>query len=289
MNIETSSKAMGTSRESYLPPRKHIKRLFRGSLIRLMEKRGYTSGHLSTLTGIGRSVIKTYTDDSLSLPNAYQLLRLANALECDISALLPSPMLKADKSTKKLTIEISKTLAVNEKAQEMFNTLLNLEGRYVYYAPKTLPEPLKIKAVIEKELGVELEPNEIEYFRKLNELLDVNISGCILIRQTQMDELIYSRGAYHHLRPAEIEEQVQALRTYEEQKFPNLQIRVMTTNAHNITDILLIENTIAYHEIFNNVITITDPEFLASATSFMNEQIKTSIKLEEYIDSKLNV
>lgn len=288
MNIERTKNEMVIARGTALPPREDVKRLFKDNLIRLMEERGYTSGHLSTLTGIGRSVVKTYTDESLALPNAYQLIRLANVLECDVSELLPSPMLKTDRSTKKLTIEVSKTLSVNEKAREIFNALHNLEGRYVYYAPKSFPEGLKIEAIIKKELGDNLKPDEIEYFQSLEELLDINMNGCFLLRQSQIDDLIFLRGTYSTLSPTEMKEQVQALRSYEERKFPNLQIKVMTTNAHLMTDVLLIENTVAYHEIFNKVITITDPEFLASATSIMNEQIKTSRNLGEYIDSKLD-
>lgn len=288
MNIERSRKAIVTARETALPPREEVKKLFKGNLIRLMEDRGYTNGHLSTLTGIGRSVVKTYTDESLSLPNAYQLLRLANVLECDVNELLPSPVTKNSQSTKKLTVEVSKTLSINQKSQEIFNILHNLEGRYVYYAPQSFPEGLKIEAIIKKELGNTLDPEKMEYFQSLHGLLEINMNGCFLLKQSQIDDLILLRGAYSTLSPTEMIEQVQALRTYEERKFPNLQIKVMTNNAHLMTDVLLIENTVAYHEMFNQVITLTDPDFLASATSIMNEQIKTSVNLGGYIDSQFD-
>lgn len=288
MNIERTKNEAAIARGTALPPREDVKKLFKGSLIRLMEERGYTSGHLSTLTGIGRSVVKTYTDESLALPNAYQLIRLANVLECDVSELLPSQMLKTDRCTKKLIIELSDALSLNEKAREISNTLHNLEGKYIYYAPKSFPEGLKIEAIIKKEFGDNLKPGEIEYFQSLEELLDINANGCFLLRQSQIDDLIFLRGTYSTLSTTEMMAQIQALRRYEEHKFPNLQIKVMPTNAYLMTDILLIENTVAYHEIFNMVITITDPEFLASATSIMNEKIKTSTNLGEYIDRKLD-
>jgi hypothetical protein len=150
--------------------------------------------------------------------------------------------------------------------------------------PKSLPEGLKTEAVIIRELGKNLDEEKIKYFQSLQQLLTINFNGCILMRETTVQDLISQRGIYSTLSMTEISEQIQKIRQYEEEKFPNLQIKVMTEATQLVSDVLLIENKVAYHEIFDRVITITDEEILNSAMNIMNEQIKTSRSFSDYID-----
>lgn len=264
--------------------REHIKQAFRENLTLKMSEKGYTNSRLSSVTGIGRSVIKTYTDDSLSLPNVFQLMRLVAALECEVSDLLPFITNTGTTDKKKLAVDVSKTLSVNTKAQEIVENLFNLDGRFLYYAPKSLPEGLKTEAVILAELGKYLDEEKIKYFQSLQDLLGISFNGCILVKETIIQDLISQRGPYRMLSMSEVFEQIQKIRQWEEDKFPNLQIKVMTEATQLISDILLIEDKVAYHEVFDRVITIEDEEILKSAMDIMNQQIKTSTNFGEYID-----
>ncbi|MBF9054843.1 helix-turn-helix domain-containing protein [Rhodobacterales bacterium LSUCC1028] len=264
--------------------REHVKQAFRENLTRKMSEKGYTNSRLSSITGIGRSVIKTYTDDSLSLPNVFQLMRLVAALECEVSDLLPFLTNTGATDNKKLAVDVSKTLSVNTKAQEIFENLFNLEGKFLYYVPKSLPEGLKTEAVILAELGKNLDADKIKYFQSLQDLLVISFNGCILLKENVIQDLVSKRGPYKTLSMSDVFEQIQKIRQYEEDKFPNLQIKVMTEATQLISDILLIEDKVAYHEVFDRVVTIEDKEILKSAMDIMNQQIKTSRSFGGYID-----
>jgi hypothetical protein len=271
------------------PSRAEIKRAFRENLEAAMRVKGYSRSRLSKITGIGRSVIKTYTDESLALPNVFQLMRLAAALECDAHDLLPFLNLRNKNAHKRLAVDISKTLSLNTKSEEIFENAKNSDGKFLYYVPKSLPEGLKTEAIITSELGKYLDQEKIKYFQRLEELNKINANGCFLIKEGIILDLISRRGTYSNLSMQEVFEQIQRIRDYEEEKFPNLQIKVMIEATQLISDIFLIEDKVAYHEFFEQIITITDEAVLKNAAHIMNQQIKTSINFGEYIDGlKIN-
>lgn len=265
--------------------KKYVKSLLRRNLKSLMEDKAYSISRLANASGIGRSVVKTYIDDSISLPNIYQLLKIADALDCDLNDLLPSDALRKNQASTKVMVEISESVTVNKKSEEIYNILTHLNGRYLYYAPKTLPEILKTDSILQQEIGARLDNKKVKYFNNIRSLTEVNFSGCILLKSGLIMDLLRLEGIYKNLTPEDMMEQIDLIKKYEDAKFPNVQIKVMDSYSTNVSDILLIDGTIAYHEMFDQVITLTDQKILSSASILMNEKIRISPNFSTFIEN----
>lgn len=201
----------------------NLPQLFARRLAVAMAQRGISAAQLAHDAGVSRSVVARYGDEnSTSLPNAFVVARLAQALDVSTDYLLGYGMQIPQKGYSFGVDYFPDAYADSNRILE-FNFGASRNGYFIYIC-HTLPEPLKTAAVLHAELEAEHDTNSyLERMALVHEMSRERLNtGLVLIDAAVLDQLLHCRGLYRSLTPDEAQAQFRIVSGFLSQQYPSV-------------------------------------------------------------------
>lgn len=263
-----------------------VKEHFRSRLLRQIEKQGISLSYLSDMSGVSRSVLSSYVNDSASLPNTVNLVRIAAALNVDPSYFLPANKNRFSPDTLSAVIETSRALSHIPTVSHLLSAVKENQGQFMYYLPSTIPEQLKTDEVFRFEYRLLPDLGTDEYKKAIDASLKMELTGGILIDETIMLDLIGVRGRYEGLSPEAAEAQVQRLIEFSKHSFPNIQVKVVRFLDRQLSPTMLLGRSLMVHEFFDHVMYIRDSAMIETAREKINVAFRSGQYLIDWHDAR---
>ncbi len=263
-----------------------IKQTLRHRLKHQMMHKGLSISDVAQASGIGRSLLSSYLGNNQSLPNLMNLIRLSEALNCEPGYLLASSYsenARAIDSSFALVAETRSAMSRDEKFVQFLNDLRETPGQFVYYHPRTLPEPLKTEAVLAAEEMAPSPQSEVDYHTSLNSALGFNLVGGVLIDERTLSDLMLRKNIYATLSEKEAHEQIAVMEEFAKSQFPNLQFKVINAVVQRIQPSLLMGRQLLLQEFFSYVIRIQSERIISSVLDDFNASFRVGIDFTTWL------
>lgn len=248
-----------------------IKAAFSERLRAQIRKKGVSVSRLAEVSNISRSVLSGYLSDDPALPNTVNLVRLAQALDCEPGFFLPILSPGVERSAMTDVTRLSHAVVYDERMREMLDAIAAAQGDFIYYVPATIPEPLKTDALFEFEYVARVKGDLHTYIGAMRSMLDNPLSGGWLVDEVLLMDLAQQRGIYRGLAPSAAEEQLHRLLAFSWERFPQWQVKVIRRLEARISPCLLAGKSFLFHECFDYIIRIDDAKAIAGAQGRLNE------------------
>lgn len=223
-------------------------RLIRGCAARL--KKNISISQLAKFTGISRSVLSGYIKDDPALPNVANLMRLAQALDCEPGAFFPITSTTEQRSSVSDVVDISLSMVDDDRLDQTLGKIAAATGEFIYYLPRTLPDALKTDDVFAFEDCLNSKNDNNSYVEKIRLIFSPAMCGVILISEATLLDLIYLRGIYAGLPQKISDHQINSLVNACHKYYPNFQIKVFRNRDLKISPCFMIGTSFLICEFF---------------------------------------
>lgn len=248
-----------------------LKDEFAARLRNQLEKKELSVSGLAKLSGISRSVLSGYLSDDPALPNAVNLVRLAQALDCEPGVFLPATSQSEQPGSMTDVMHLSLAMVFDDRMREMLDAIAATQGDFIYYVPNTLPEPLKTDAVFDFEYRAVQKGDLRSYIDAMRAMLDLPLNGVMLIDEVLLLDLLHLRGAYEGLPRQAADAQLHRLLVASRKRFPQWQIKVFRRLDARINPCFLAGKSLLLQEFFNYIIHIHNKRAITGVRVRLNE------------------
>jgi len=254
-----------------------LRYVFSARLRSQIKKKNISILQLSKCSGISRSVLSGYVKDDPALPNTANLMRLAQALDCEPGAFFPVTSAGEQRNSVSDIVNISLAMVDDDQLKETLGKIAAATDEFIYYVPSTLPDPLKTDGVFAFEDHATLENNNLTYIDKIRRLISPTLNGVILISEEILLDLIHLRGMYAGLPQKVSDHQLTSLVDACHEQFPNWQIKVFKHRHFRITPCVLIGKSFLVQEFFKYNIQIESVPTILGVQTTLNTINRMSV------------
>jgi transcriptional regulator with XRE-family HTH domain len=260
-----------------------VKAAFSECLRSQMRKADMSTSRLSRMSGISRSVISGYLSDDPSLPNAINLIRLASALGCPPGLFLPCQTPGTQGTTITDEMQLIPARSHDERLRETLDVIASATTQFVYYAPISIPDPLKTEALFNFEYQTAVGGELKTYVQTIRGMVDLPLNGAILLDEAMLTDLLEQRGLYKDLPRHMAEAQLRHLISFSEARFPEWQIKVIRRLEFQITPCFLLSNTLLLQEFFDYITLIRNKQAIHRVQSRLTEALRAGVDLLDWL------
>ncbi|RFP86212.1 XRE family transcriptional regulator [Rhodobacteraceae bacterium 63075] len=254
-----------------------IKDEFTSRLRSQLQKKELSVSGLAKLSGISRSVLSEYLSDDPALPNAVNLVRLAQALDCEPGFFLTETSPSLQSGSVSDVMHLSNAMVDNDCMREILGKARDAQDSYIYYVPGTLPDPLKTDALFDFEYPSTTEQDLRPYIAAMRGMVGQALNGAMLIAEETLLDLYHLRGDYEGL-PREVsEEQLHSLVVASRAHFPQWQIKVYRRRNFRIHPCFMVGKSLLIQEFFEYIIQMDSTSTILSVQADLNEVQRTAI------------
>lgn len=252
-------------------------------------KKNISISQLAKFTGISRSVLSGYMRDDSALPNAANLMRLAQALDCEPGAFFPITSPSEQRGSVSDVVNISPAMVDDEQLNQTLDKIAAATGEFIYYVPRTLPDALKTDGVFAFE-DYAIPKNDIHnYVEKVRLMISPTLNGVILISEGTLLDLIQLRGIYAGMPQKTSNHQLNILVNACHKQFPNWQIKVFSRQDCRINPCILIGKSLLIQDFFNYNIQIESMPTIFGVQASLNTINRRAIDFLYWIDQNTHL
>lgn len=265
---------------------KRIKDEFAPRLRSQLKKKELSVSGLAKLSGISRSVLSGYLSEDPALPNAVNLVRLAQALDCDPSFFLPETSPSVEPASVSAVMHLSDVMVKRDLLRESLDKARDTENAYIYYVPDTLPDPFKTDALLDFEYQSITEKDLRPYIAGMNAMMAQSLNGAMLIAEETLLDLHYLRGAFEGLPRKAANVQLHSLIVASRVHFPQWQIKVYRRRDFKVSPCFLVGESALIKVFFNYIIQMDSINLIQTVQVKLNEVQRTAIDLLTWHEMK---
>jgi transcriptional regulator with XRE-family HTH domain len=256
-----------------------IKNEFTFRLRSQLQKKELSVSGLARLSGISRSVLSDYLSDDPALPNAVNLVRLAQALDCEPGFFLPVTSPSVEPGSVSAVMHLSDVMVNRDLLRESLDKTQDAENAYIYYVPGTLPDPFKTDALLDFEYQSITEKDLRPYIVAMRAMMAQPLNGAMLIAEETLLDLHYLRGVYEGLPREAANEQLHSLIVASRAHFPQWQIRVYRRRDFKVNPCFMVGESALIQVFFNYIIQMDSINLIQAVQAKLNEVQRTAIDL----------
>jgi transcriptional regulator with XRE-family HTH domain len=250
-----------------------------------IQNKNISISQLAKFTGISRSVLSGYIKDDPALPNVANLMRLAQALDCEPGAFFPITSTTEQRSSVSDFVNISLSMVDHDQLDQTLGKIAAATEEFIYYVPRTLPDVLKTDDVFAFEDCLDFKNDNNSYVKKIRSSISPALCGVILISEQTLLDLIYLRGIYASLPQKISDHQMTCLVNACHKHYPNFQIKVFRNRDFQISPCLMIGNSFLIQEFFNYNIQIESVPTILGVQACLNTTNRMAIDFLYWVKS----
>ncbi|WP_424179918.1 helix-turn-helix domain-containing protein [Yoonia sp. TsM2_T14_4] len=247
-----------------------LRHAFHARLRSQILKKNISLSQLARSSGISRSVLSGYMRDDPALPNTANLMRLAQALDCEPGAFFPMTSASEQRNSVSDIVNISLAMVDDNQLKETLSKIAAATGEFIYYVPNTLPDALKTDGIFSFEDHANPKSDNRIYIEKIRLMISPTLNGVILISEETLLDLIHQRGIYAGLSKKVSDQQMNSLVDACHEQFPSWQIKVFSHRDFRVSPCFLIGNSFLVQEFFKYNIQIESVPTILGVQASLN-------------------